>query len=221
MTPRRALGVLVLSLIVLGAACRSGPPPALRVPQTVPRECLLLSPEVRVGERRDDQLLVTQVAEELRAQLQARGFSTGVEAEDGPNAPLRRTLLDLLLRLRGAARLRTGAEAGVLESLRGVTDAGWQVAVVVRLAGYVPEPGVGVPMPADAVMPDRERGPDYVIPRAPGVGPNAVALDLLAVDGRSGKVVAHRRVAMPVDTPERLKAAIPSLVRESLRGLTP
>ncbi len=214
--------LVAIGLLAVLGACLSGTPPAFQQPQKVPNSWVLLTPQVRVGDGAYDDGLARQLVEEARTQLQARGFSAHVEPAGGATEAARIGLLDLIARTRGGAgeRLKRGSDVGQGGTLQALTDAGWETVAVMRFAGYVPEPGRGIPLPADAVMPDPENGPDYVVPLSGGSSGSAVALDLLVVATRERKVIAHRRVAIPTDSRDRLALAIPALVRECLRGLT-
>lgn len=219
MKRRFSLGALAVGLV----ACASGAPPALQQPQRVPNAWVILAPQVRVSEGPFDAELGGQLIEELRTQLQARGFGARVEQSGGVTEGARLALLDVVARTRGGAgeRLRRGSDLGIGAGLQSLTAAGWESVAVMRLAGYVPEPGRGIPLPPDAVMPNPDNGPDYDVPHGSTFSGNAVALDMLLVSTRDSTVILHRRVAIPTDSRERLTLAVPSLVRECLRGLTP
>lgn len=210
-------------LAVCLAACVSGAPPALQQPQKVPNSWVILAPQVRVSEGQLDAALGEQLVEELRTQLQARGFGAHLEQSGGVSEGARLALLDVIARTRGGAgeRLKRGSDLGMGSALQTLSEAGWESVAVMRLAGYVPEPGRGIPLPPDAVMPDPENGPDYDVPHGARFSGNAVALDLLLVSTGESTVIIHRRVAIPTDSRERLALAVPALVRECLRGLTP
>ncbi len=218
--------VLAAILVTLLAACTAARPPVFDAARAVGPRTLLLAPEIRMGRAGTTavQMLNDRLVLDLRQALSGTGLEIMSPGDkDGP--PMRAALLSAwhTFRRQGFGRIKPGTDLGVIDQLgpaRGDGARSLVLAVLTRL-GQGNDDDVYVPRPPGELIPPRETAPDYVIPQAGPRGEDGVALDLLVVDSSTGRALAHRRVSYPASTPDEVLAAMPVLVREVSRGLSP
>lgn len=123
---------------------------------------------------------------------------------------------------REGGRLRGGTDLGLGDQLDGYRRSGGlprQSSWYWTRWGTGPDEKGYMPVPDELITP-KELRPEYVIPTVPRETRGALVLDLLVMDGVTGKVVTHRRVADPGEDPGQILAVLPVLVREATRGLS-
>jgi hypothetical protein len=232
MEKMRSLFVLVLGVLLaaVGAVwltgCVTGRPPAFVSPQAVGDAVLLLQPEVRLGQAAassTEAQITDGLNGDLRDGLAGNNISI-VTAEPGADTKrLRAALLSGLLAARAAGfgRVKPGADLGVSDLVAPVAREGAH-AIVFGVLSRAPQ-GEFVPRAPDEIVPLPDDRPDYVIPQT-GRAANSVdsvALDVVVVDSRTGRAIAHRHVVHPARNIDDVRLAIPVLVHEALRGLQP
>lgn len=230
--PRSALFALGAAFLVASGlslpGCLSGPPPVFDGPRPLGTNTFLFQPAVRVGSDRgqpEPRILQALLAQEARQNLAQAGVGV---VEDGPGdermSRLRDLVLEALVRERSqgrGGRLRGGTDLGLGDQLDGLADRGTSTAILMVLTrwGTGPDEKGYMPVPDELITP-KELRPEYVIPTVPRETRGALVLDLLVMDGVTGKVVTHRRVADPGEDPGQILAVLPVLVREATRGLS-
>ena len=222
-----ARGLLLTAAALASAACSAPRPPFLAPSRAVGGEVILFQPEARLGSAGSqpiEEALVDGLIAELRKALTANGLSPSVAPRDPSMERSRRAVIAAWARARagGRHRLRPDEPLGVEEALLPVREWGADTvvaAVLARRGLFVPE-GEYVPRPPGelVVLPDEKS--DYEIPRARDYTEEGVSLELLLVDARNGRIVAHRRVTYPAAGDRDIAAVLPRLVRMATRGLT-
>lgn len=225
---RRATLLWILAVAAL-AGCAGGPPPVFEGYRAIGGQSLLLPPVVRVGAvpgQAAPEALQNLLALETRQSL-ARG-GVALSPDDGAEdlSRLRDGLQEALVRQRRegrGGRLRPGTDLGLgdhLQSLISRGAASGVFLVLTRWGSGTDEKGF-LPRPQGELMTPKELRPDFVIPQVPRESEGALVLDFLVFDAVTGKVVTHRRVAYPGEKGGTAQEAIPLLVREATRGISP
>ncbi len=225
---RAAAPVLLLAAVATAAGCVSGLPPALRAPRPVPGTVVLLRPAVALGPDvspatagRLEELL----SRELAARLRDGGLSLAAVPGDGlreARERLLRAVPRLLADGPGKARGREAAAPPVLSPAR---EAGAAVVLLPLLSrrGPVPDRKGFLPRPRDELIDVTDQRRSWVMDTIsrPDPGGPGLALRLLLVDARTGRVLDLRGVAEPAGDPASWPEAVLALARAAARELVP
>lgn len=215
----------VIGLFLLAiAGCVGGRAPLLTRSRPVGGTALVLAPELRLGGAatvREQEQLLGLAEDELHQALARTGIAISPAEPAESFSELRRAMVAGILRGRakGFGRLKPGT---ILELGSGAGKAGSASSVAMALFTFSGAATGAVPLDPSEIIPRPQDRPEVQIPKAGRQAlPSSLSLDFLVVDLATGQVITHRQVVYPAANAAEFGEAVPKLVREATRGLTP